>query len=68
MKKSRISVQIQQLYHVLPYRIAPALAEEAAAAWQKTEGDSWIMHEHYVQEPLAILQFRRDMHEAFNAA
>jgi hypothetical protein len=35
--------QIQQLFHTLPYRIAPALAEEVAATWQKTEGENWIM-------------------------
>jgi hypothetical protein len=60
----RAAARMQQLFAILPYRIAPALAEEAAAAWKKAEGESWIMHENYLRVPLAILQFRHDMLEA----
>jgi hypothetical protein len=60
--------QLQQMFSLLPYRMPAEMAEEAARAWAKAEGESWMMHENYLQEPLAILQFRYEMLEALKEA
>jgi hypothetical protein len=61
----RTAFRLQELLlTIIPYRIVPTVAQEATAAWKKGEGENWIMHENYLREPLAILQFRHDMLEA----